>query len=167
MASLAFSLSLGLLASSALAAPEAAKAKDPGPAQKAKGWTSRLRSNSMNALFGLSDNTGGSADGHAWLDSQWRQFLKVSQVPQPSFTWLTLDEHPDGINDAFFVAGYNAGQWGDLPASYHNGACGFSFADGHAQSVKFQGDYVKRGIPGPCTGVDFQDLRMVQAWLPY
>ena len=34
--SLAFSLSLGLLASSALAAPEAAKAKDPGPAQKAK-----------------------------------------------------------------------------------------------------------------------------------
>jgi hypothetical protein len=43
----------------------------------------------------------------------------------------------------------------------------FSFADGHAQSVKFQGEFVKRGIPGPCTGVDFQDLRMVQAWLPY
>ena len=102
-----------------------------------KGWTARLRSNSMNALFGLSDNTGGSANGHAWLDAQWRQYLKLTQVPQPSFTWLTLDEHPDGINDAFFVAGYNAAQWGDLPASYHNGACGFSFADGHAEVHKW------------------------------
>ena len=107
------------------------------PAQRAKGWTGRLRSNSMNALFGLSDNSGGSANGHAWLDAQWRQFLKLTQVPQPSFTWLTLDEHPDGINDAFFVAGYNAAQWGDLPASYHNGACGFSFADGHAEVHKW------------------------------
>jgi prepilin-type processing-associated H-X9-DG protein len=22
--------------------------------------------------------------------------------------------------------------WGDMPASYHNNACGYSFADGHA-----------------------------------
>jgi prepilin-type N-terminal cleavage/methylation domain-containing protein/prepilin-type processing-associated H-X9-DG protein len=105
--------------------------------QKKKGWTSRLRSNSMNALFGLSDNNGGSANGHSWVDNQWRQFLKVNQVPEPANTWVTVDEHPDSINDAFFVAGYNASQWGDLPASYHNGACGFSFADGHAEVHKW------------------------------
>ena len=27
--------------------------------------------------------------------------------------------------------------WIDLPASYHNGACGFSFADGHAEIKKW------------------------------
>ena len=107
------------------------------PAQRAKGWTARLRSNSMNALFGLSDNSGGSANGHAWLDAQFRQFLKVNQVPTPSDTWVTLEEHPDSNNDAFFVVGYNAGQWGDLPASFHNGACGFSFSDGHAEIHKW------------------------------
>ena len=32
----------------------------------------------------------------------------------------------------------NASQWGDLPASYHNGACGFSFVDGHAEIKKWK-----------------------------
>jgi prepilin-type N-terminal cleavage/methylation domain-containing protein/prepilin-type processing-associated H-X9-DG protein len=107
-------------------------------AQRKKGWTSRLRSNSMNALFGFSGTDGANdMNGHAWLDPQWRQFIKTTDVATPSMTWLTLDEHPDSINDGFFVASYNATQWGDLPASYHNGACGFSFADGHAEVHKW------------------------------
>ena len=52
-------------------------------------------------------------------------------------TWLTLDEHPDSINDAFFVTDPNVNNWQDIPASYHNGACGFSFADGHAEVHKW------------------------------
>jgi len=108
------------------------------PAQRNAGWTRRLRSNSMNALFGLSDNNPGSATGRAWFDSTYRQFLKTSQVPVPAMTWLTVDEHPDSVNDAFFIVGINATQWGDLPASYHNKACGFSFADGHAEIKKWQ-----------------------------
>jgi prepilin-type N-terminal cleavage/methylation domain-containing protein/prepilin-type processing-associated H-X9-DG protein len=108
-------------------------------AQRAKGWTARLRSNSMNALFGLSEpNTSAARKaGHAWFDPAYRQFLKTSDVPQPSNTWLTLDEHPDSINDGFFIVGPNATQWGDLPASYHNGACGFCFADGHSEIHKW------------------------------
>ena len=31
----------------------------------------------------------------------------------------------------------SAGSWQDIPASYHNGACGFSFADGHAEIRKW------------------------------
>jgi len=27
--------------------------------------------------------------------------------------------------------------WDDVPASYHNGACGFSFADGHGEIHKW------------------------------
>ena len=107
-------------------------------AQQSKGWAARLRSNSMNALFGFSGTDGANdSNGHAWIDPQWRQFLKTSQIPQPSQTWLTLDEHPDSINDSFFITAYNAGNWQDTPASYHNGACGFSFADGHAEVHKW------------------------------
>jgi prepilin-type N-terminal cleavage/methylation domain-containing protein/prepilin-type processing-associated H-X9-DG protein len=107
-------------------------------AQQAKGWKGRLRSNSMNALFGFSGTDGhDDRDGKAWYDQQWRQFIKTSQVPNPSQTWVTLDEHPDSINDSFFICGYNSAQWGDLPASYHNGACGFCFADGHAEVHKW------------------------------
>lgn len=108
-------------------------------AQRAKHWSRRLRSNSMNALFGISEPNTSAArkQGHAWFDASYRQYLKLSDVPSPSMTWLTLDEHPDSINDSFFIVGPTAGQWGDLPASYHNGACGFCFSDGHAEVHKW------------------------------
>ncbi len=107
--------------------------------QKTAGFTARLRSNSMNALFGYSGADGYNSlkDGKAWFDQSYRQFLKISQVPRPANTWVTLDEHPDSNNDAFFINGPNSGQWGDLPGSLHNGACGFSFADGHAEIKKW------------------------------
>jgi prepilin-type N-terminal cleavage/methylation domain-containing protein/prepilin-type processing-associated H-X9-DG protein len=109
------------------------------PAQRARGWKSRLRSNSMNALFGRSDNNPASMNGRSWYASgAYRQYLKIGQVDNPSTTWLTVDEHPDSVNDGFFIVDINAAQWGDLPASYHNGACGFSFADGHAEIKKWQ-----------------------------
>lgn len=107
-------------------------------AQRNAGWKARLRSNSMNALFGYSGTDGhDSRDGRAWFDQNYRQFLKTADVPNPANTWLTVDEHPDSINDSFFIVSVNAGNWGDVPASYHNGACGFSFADGHAEVHKW------------------------------
>ncbi len=109
------------------------------PAQRARGWTARLRSNSMNALFGYSGSNGyDDRTGRAWFDQSYRQFLKQTSVPQPAMTWVTVDEHPDSNNDAFFIVGINASAWGDLPASFHNRACGFSFADGHAEIHKWR-----------------------------
>ncbi|MDA1275381.1 MAG: type II secretion system protein [Verrucomicrobia bacterium] len=110
-------------------------------AQKKLGWTQRLRSNSMNALFGRSNNDTGdnTARGASWAFSgRYRQFIKTTDVPEPSKTWLTLDEHPDSINDAFFITDPAVNNWQDIPASYHNGACGFSFSDGHAEVHKWQ-----------------------------
>jgi prepilin-type N-terminal cleavage/methylation domain-containing protein len=103
--------------------------------QRARGWTARLRSNSMNALFGYSGTDGYDSrrDGRAWFDQSYRQFLKQTDVPRPAFTWVTTDEHPDSINDAFFINGVNSTQWSDVPSSQHCGGCGFSFADGHAE----------------------------------
>jgi prepilin-type N-terminal cleavage/methylation domain-containing protein/prepilin-type processing-associated H-X9-DG protein len=106
--------------------------------QKARGWTARLRSNSMNALFGWSGTEPpDDSNGRAWFDTSYRQFLKQSDVPQPAMTWVTLDEHPDSSNDGFFINGPNTTQWSDVPGSMHNGACGFSFADGHAEVHKW------------------------------
>ncbi|HTI73206.1 MAG TPA: hypothetical protein VMF06_24745 [Candidatus Limnocylindria bacterium] len=60
--------------------------------------------------------------------------------PGPSMTWLFLDERADSINDGEFVVGMTGypdapKSWKivDFPASYHNRACGFSFADGHSE----------------------------------
>lgn len=109
-------------------------------AQRAAGYPRRLRSMAMNALFGRSNNNPGdnTARGASWaFNGMYRQFIKQTDVVEPSKTWLTLDEHPDSINDAFFITDPNVSNWQDVPASYHNGACGFSFADGHAEIRKW------------------------------
>ncbi|MEW6157902.1 MAG: type II secretion system protein [Verrucomicrobiota bacterium] len=116
------------------------------PGQRRAGWTQRLRSMSMNALFGRSNNDANdnTVRGRSWAFSgMYRQFLKTSDVVEPAKTWLTLDEHPDSINDAFFITDPNVPNWQDIPASYHNGACGFSFTDGHAEIHKWLSDASK------------------------
>jgi prepilin-type N-terminal cleavage/methylation domain-containing protein/prepilin-type processing-associated H-X9-DG protein len=116
------------------------------PRQRAAGYTQRVRSNSMNALFGRSNNNSSdntaSGKSAAW-GGQYRQFIRTTDVPSPSMTYLTLDEHPDSINDAWFITDPNANNWQDRPASFHNGAAGFSFADGHAEVHKWISDTSK------------------------
>jgi prepilin-type N-terminal cleavage/methylation domain-containing protein/prepilin-type processing-associated H-X9-DG protein len=109
------------------------------PLQRAAGWTSRPRSMSMNAYFGPYNPTW-TSKGNNFFPS-YRQFLKASDVPNPVNFFVTLDEHPDSINDGYFLNNADpAGltQWGDLPASFHNGAAGFSFADGHSEIHKWR-----------------------------
>jgi hypothetical protein len=152
------------------------------PAQRSAGWSRRLRSNSMNALFGLSDNNKASLNGRSWAPNgisgggPYRQFLKQSDVPNPALTWLTVDENPDTINDGFFIASDNRNNtgWGDVPASYHNGACGFSFADAHAEIKKWHGQLANLGKRAPfySSGIPGQWLTISTAiekadWLWY
>jgi prepilin-type N-terminal cleavage/methylation domain-containing protein/prepilin-type processing-associated H-X9-DG protein len=57
----------------------------------------------------------------------------------PSMLFVTLDENPFAINDGFFVVDPNQPTtWVDVPASYHNNASGFGFADGHAEIKKWR-----------------------------
>ena len=102
--------------------------------QRLQGWTARPRSLSMNAYFGPY-NPAWTSDGNNFFPD-YRQFLKLGSVPNPANLFVMLDEHPDSINDGYFLNDANPAtllKWGDLPASFHNGACGFSFADGHSE----------------------------------
>jgi len=67
-----------------------------------------------------------------------KNFLKFSQLinPAPSMKWVTMDEHPDSINDGSMLVQKDT--WIDYPASYHGGAGGLSFADGHAEIHKWR-----------------------------
>ena len=107
--------------------------------QRAIGWSARPRSYSMNAYFGPYNPSWTTEKNNFF--PLYRQFLKLSSVVSPAERFTFLDEHPDSINDGYFLnnadpAGLTA--WGDLPASYHNGACGFCFADGHSEIHKWR-----------------------------
>jgi prepilin-type N-terminal cleavage/methylation domain-containing protein/prepilin-type processing-associated H-X9-DG protein len=109
------------------------------PAQARAGFPRRNRSLSMNSVFGrFSIGNDPTAQGLNWGFSQYKQYLKLSQCPKPAKTWLTLDEHPDSINDGYFINNPAVSSWQDIPACYHNGACGFSFADGHSEIKKWR-----------------------------
>jgi len=111
-------------------------------AQLKAGFRQRNRSLSMNSIFGLFSSDAESGDttyqGKNWGFQQYVQYLKQSSVLRPAKTWLFLDEHPDSINDGYFICNPTDTHWDDIVASYHNGACGFSFADGHAEIKKWQ-----------------------------
>lgn len=119
---------------------------DKAMAINAQGQTvPRIRSLSMNNWVGGP----GWGDSGAWfpLNSKgWKVYLSTTDMtdPGPSKTFVFLDEREDSINDGYFVVdmtGYpdKPGSWRivDYPASYHNRAAGFSFADGHAEIHKW------------------------------
>ncbi|MFZ0829016.1 MAG: prepilin-type N-terminal cleavage/methylation domain-containing protein [Verrucomicrobiia bacterium] len=112
------------------------------PIQVFAGYTSRPRSYSMNAFFGAYNPTYTST-GNSFFPS-FRQFLKMSAVPNPANIYVMLEEHPDSINDGYFlnnanpnIATWPSQNWNDLPGSNHTGASGFSFADGHSEIHKW------------------------------
>ena len=96
----------------------------------------RNRSISMNGFMGDT----GNLNGTVLNTGGWKRYLKITDItkPNPSMCWVFLDEHPDSINDGLFNVAMDQARWDDVPASYHNGACGFSFADGHSEIKKWR-----------------------------
>jgi prepilin-type N-terminal cleavage/methylation domain-containing protein/prepilin-type processing-associated H-X9-DG protein len=99
--------------------------------QRDAGWTERVRSVSMNAMLG---------DAGEFMKAQvntnnphYRQFLRVGDVEQPSGIFAFIEEHPDSINDGYFINRFYSTKWIDLPASYHNGGANIAYVDGHVE----------------------------------
>ncbi|MHB8520898.1 MAG: type II secretion system protein [Limisphaerales bacterium] len=99
----------------------------------------RVRSMSMSCWM----NASGPWNG----ETAYKLMRKTADMinPPPSQTWVLLDEREDSINDGYFVVdmtGFDpANPAGiilvDYPASYHNGAAGLNFADGHSEIKKW------------------------------
>ena len=103
-------------------------------AQRNRGWTERVRSISGNIRIG--------DDSNAWSCRDYPTYTRKTSGltdPGPSQTWVYCDEQPDSINDAgcFTTELERSNPWIDLPASYHNSAGGFAFADGHSEIHKW------------------------------
>jgi prepilin-type N-terminal cleavage/methylation domain-containing protein/prepilin-type processing-associated H-X9-DG protein len=112
----------------------------------------RVRSMSMLNWVGGDGTTNPSEPAGNW-GNQWRVYRKMTDMvdPGPANTFVLLDERETSINDAFFVvnmSGYRGGttQMPDMPASYHNGAGGLSFADGHSEIHKWQNPFTRKPV---------------------
>lgn len=103
--------------------------------QAQAGWTARVRSISMNAMIG--DAGEFSSSGANTNNPTYKQFFKVTQVPKPAQIFVFIEEHPDSINDGYFLNKPDSKEWFDLPASYHDGAVNLSFTDGHLEIHKW------------------------------
>lgn len=140
----------------------------PADQSKVTNEGARVRSISMSESVGTTPtNICGHAANDAvngqWLpgvdmqlncQNQWQTYGKTSQMnnPSPANLWIFLDEHPDSINGAGFAVecalSNAAARIVDFPASYHNGAAGFAFADGHSEIHKWVGRTIQPPIKG-------------------
>ena len=99
--------------------------------------TARVRSVSMNSFMnGIGGSQNNSADAYV-------TFRKTSDLIQSTQWFVFLDEKPSSVNDDYFEvpidnATPTSVQVGDNASQVHGGACGFGFADGHAEIHKWK-----------------------------
>jgi prepilin-type N-terminal cleavage/methylation domain-containing protein/prepilin-type processing-associated H-X9-DG protein len=104
----------------------------------------RVRSMSMNLWLG---GFGGTMDPAIDPTGKWKLYSKFANFnsdPGAARIFVFLDMREDSIDMGNFgvcMDGYpnqpSAYRFFDLPGNYHNRACGFSFADGHAEIKKW------------------------------
>jgi hypothetical protein len=105
---------------------------------------------------------------HAALsDSSHYTLGKYTEIiaPDPAHAFVFLDENPLDIEDgAFLVNVTHQVAWGDVPANYHNGACGFSFANGHSGIERWRYHDTVGDLAGPTAPTGPNDVPWVQSW---
>jgi prepilin-type N-terminal cleavage/methylation domain-containing protein/prepilin-type processing-associated H-X9-DG protein len=106
-------------------------------AQRGSGWNNRCRSIAMDGFVG---------PGLKYSFAGWvltNSIIKTGNftIPGPAASWVFIDEHPDWMDDAQLYINpgetNGIGTFTELPGSFHNNACGISFADGHAEIHKW------------------------------
>ena len=85
----------------------------------------------------------------------YREVTKLSTItaPGPSSVFVFIDEHENSINDSHFYAfrdmsKFTGEKWLDAPSGRHGNATGFTFADGHAEIVKWASEVKRVSISG-------------------
>jgi prepilin-type N-terminal cleavage/methylation domain-containing protein/prepilin-type processing-associated H-X9-DG protein len=111
--------------------------------------------------------------GNHRRNSPWRTYGKADEIvaPKPALLWILIDEDAKGLTDAAFAfemegadTPWGGPMWIEAPGIYHNGGCGFAFADGHADVHKWLSP--ARKLPGRRTFIsnpqDMKDWAWVQ-----
>ena len=110
----------------------------------------RARSLSMNNFIGApsrSNTTDANAMTNPKGSSRYPPYRTISSIQSTSLTFVVLDEREDSINDGtFFTAVDKPGFLPDVPASYHGGSGGLSFADGHSEIHKWTAGWITQPI---------------------
>lgn len=116
----------------------------PADTSQAPNQPLRVRSYSMNGFVG--------SPAPDQLDSTgYKVFRKTTDFRTPTDIFVFLDEHPDTIDDGWYIFCNNNDPterttWENLPASGHGGAGGFSFADGHSEIHKWQAPATRQPV---------------------
>jgi len=125
----------------------------------------RTRSFSLNSLVG----DPGELTNR--FNPSFMQYFREADVSTPSGIFVFLDEHPDTINDGFFMNRLEeAPKWGNLPASFHNGSGNLAFGDGHVESHRWQvttgpGATIRPNVKGGAGGIFAADPTTDWDWL--
>ncbi len=105
-----------------------------------QGQIPRSRSVSMSFYMNGEDNP-----GSGWYNRVWHTQSQIV-APGPSKAAVFVDEHENSITACTFYSnspvhnffGTDKYQWINFPATRHNKGCTFSFADGHAETWRWQ-----------------------------
>jgi len=112
----------------------------------------RVRSYSMNSQMGCSKGPPPQNYIAPDYNPGYRRYAKRTELGgefPPVQACIFLDEHAGSINDAYFQVAMANVEFPDMPGSRHCGACGFSFADGHAEIHKWRHpNTIKPETPG-------------------
>jgi prepilin-type N-terminal cleavage/methylation domain-containing protein/prepilin-type processing-associated H-X9-DG protein len=127
----------------------------------------RVRSYSMNyCMEGDAEDSAKIAAGMSLEQVYWGGiprygYRKLTGIgtsfpgPDPSDAWVLCDEQPDSMNNGCLAWGSEDGGWADMPASYHNQADNFSFADGHVEYHQWLSGYRASQNLGICVPVTY------------
>jgi prepilin-type N-terminal cleavage/methylation domain-containing protein/prepilin-type processing-associated H-X9-DG protein len=154
-----------------LSAQQAIQLRNEGIPASPGGQIPQWRTCSIN--FPLGGLNGTSTTTGAILATGVRAIAKASQIttPVPTQMFVFVDENEYSVDDGCFAldpAGSGQNRWWNMPGSRHNKGCIFSYADGHAEYMKWHGTVVpaEENDPNykPYTPADTSDdLARVQA----
>ena len=137
------------------------------------------RTFSMNQAVGTDPYSGGQVPVNGpWLDGShshsrncsgancFQVYGKLTSFikPGPSQIFVFLDEDARSLNDAGFAVTMVSNTLLDAPATYHNGACGFAFADGHSEIHRWK-DKRTTITGGSFNAVTFTPINQDVIWL--
>ena len=122
--------------------------------QRGSGWTERSRTISMNAMVGHAGMFL-TASGNS-NNPSFHQYRRFSEFTSASDVFVFIEEHPDSINDGYFLNRAARYEWNDLPASFHNGGANLAYGDGHVEAHKWQDASTRKPARPDGADVPFQ-----------